>query len=95
MHCSAGSFFTFCGWGFSLVDQPRRICVAASCVCLVLQGRYSGAIRCINYCVQRGATVLNHSWAGGNRSESLYQAFLNAEKAGAFHIIAAGKVLAR
>ncbi|PHJ24534.1 subtilisin sub1 [Cystoisospora suis] len=54
------------------------------------KGRYSGAIRCINYCLQRGATVLNHSWAGGSRSESLYQAFLNAEKAGVFHIIAAG-----
>ncbi len=53
-------------------------------------GATSDAIKCINYGVAHGATILSNSWGGGGYSQSLNDAIAAASQAGVLFIAAAG-----
>ncbi|PHJ23166.1 subtilisin sub1 [Cystoisospora suis] len=53
-------------------------------------GSVSAAIRCIDYCVRRGAKVLNHSWGGPAGSVALLRALNRTADSGVVHVAAAG-----
>jgi serine protease len=53
-------------------------------------GSTSNAIRCIDYAVAKGASILSNSWGGGGFSSSLEAAITRARNAGAVFVAAAG-----
>ncbi|KEP64931.1 UNVERIFIED_CONTAM: subtilisin SUB1 [Hammondia hammondi] len=54
------------------------------------RGYSSDAVRCINYCVKRGADIVNHSWGGSWPDEALREAVVRTANDGLIHIFAAG-----
>nr|AAK94670.1 subtilisin-like protein [Toxoplasma gondii] len=54
------------------------------------RGYSSDAVRCIDYCVKRGADIVNHSWGGSWPSEALREAVVRTANNGLIHIFAAG-----
>ncbi len=53
-------------------------------------GSTSNAIKCIDYAVSKGASVLSNSWGGGGFSQALQDAITRAQDAGAIFVAAAG-----
>ncbi len=53
-------------------------------------GSTSGAIRGIDYAVQKRVFAINNSWGSGGTSRALGEAILRAEKAGVLFLVAAG-----
>lgn len=53
-------------------------------------GSTSNAIRCIDYAISKGASILSNSWGGGGYSSTLEQAIVRARNAGAIFVAAAG-----
>lgn len=53
-------------------------------------GSTSNAIRCIDYAISKGASILSNSWGGGGYSSTLEQAITRARNAGAIFVAAAG-----
>ncbi len=53
-------------------------------------GNTSNAIKCIDYAVSKGASILSNSWGGGGYSSALEAAIVRARDAGAIFVAAAG-----
>lgn len=53
-------------------------------------GPTSAAVEAILYATRMGAHIVNHSWGGGPYSQTLYEAFQAAGRAGVLSVIAAG-----
>jgi thermitase len=53
-------------------------------------GTLEGAIKAIDYAVKNGAKILSNSWGGGGESQTLREAILRANAAGALFVAAAG-----
>lgn len=53
-------------------------------------GSTSNAIKCIDYAISKGASILSNSWGGGGYSSALEQAIIRARNAGAIFVAAAG-----
>jgi subtilisin family serine protease len=53
-------------------------------------GDTAGAISCIEYGIDQGVKVMNHSWGGGPYSVALYNAFVTARANGVLMVCAAG-----
>ncbi len=53
-------------------------------------GTLEGALRSIDYAIERGVDIMSNSWGGGGTSQALEEAVARAEKAGILFVAAAG-----
>jgi subtilisin family serine protease len=53
-------------------------------------GTLEGALKSVDYAIQRGVHVMSNSWGGGPRSEALFEVIKKAEEAGIVFVAAAG-----
>jgi subtilisin family serine protease len=53
-------------------------------------GSTSNAIKCIDYAISKGASILSNSWGGGGYSSALEAAIVRSQQAGAVFVAAAG-----
>lgn len=60
-----------------------------------MKGRMSNILKCIDYCIARGAAIQNHSWSIAEESPSLMGAFSVAERSNVLMVVSAGSVLSK
>jgi thermitase len=54
------------------------------------RGSLEGAVKAIDYAIQRGVNIMSNSWGGGGASQALTEAVKRAEQAGILFVAAAG-----
>ncbi|ORM41758.1 Thermophilic serine proteinase [Babesia sp. Xinjiang] len=80
------------GYGITGVNPDARI-IACKAFDTELKGRLSNVLKCINYCIDRGADVQNHSWTLPGSSLTLLNVFKILERKGVLVTVSAGNML--